>query len=75
MEHIQKLYCSKCGSKLQTVECDYYDPYTGKKVTADVCVKVGCYKSCEFFGHDWKWRFILPAKCRKCGDEDLGYGY
>ena len=68
---MSKKYCKKCGSELKEVECNYYDEYTGQKVKTFACLKVGCERHCDFFGHDYKskywWKIPYIAICNNCG--------
>lgn len=63
-----KRFCRECGTKLQTVECNYYDEETGKKVKKDICPKVGCTKNCDFYGcevTDYLWKKNRCTKCKE----------
>ena len=62
-------YCGLCGTKLKDETFTSYSEYTGEKNHGLVCAKVGCERSCDFYGHEWKRRFwwASDVKCVKCG--------
>lgn len=64
-----KKFCKKCGTKLEDVECKYYNEETGEKVHDLVCPNYTCECHCEFWGHIWKRKtwWNTDVECKFCG--------
>ena len=64
-----KIYCKKCGTKLEDAVCNYYDEETGERVYQMVCPNYNCEANCDFWGHKYKNRrwWCYEAECIKCG--------
>lgn len=74
MEKEVLLFCTKCGTKRKIFDRSDFDPVTGKKIKQQACPKVGCEKNCNFFGCEYKKKWLFGTEvCIKCGSSPCCY--